>query len=379
MRVLALTPYPVGAASARFRLYGLVEPLARRGIHMVVRPLLDGATFATMYQRAAWPRTTAGLAKGLVGRIGDIARAHRADVVVVQRDAALLGPPVIEWLCTAAQRTPLVLDIDDATYIRHAHGTYGAVARLVRWPSKPTTLLRWASVATCGNPTVAAHARALGTAAVVVPTVVPVDEFCPGGPDDGRRPCVVGWIGTHTTFPYLEALFPALQRLAVRHSFTLKIVGSGRAGVAVPGVDVRAVDWSLERETEDFRSIDIGLYPLSDDAWAQGKSGLKAIEYMAVGIPFVASPVGAATEVGIEGTTHLCARGTDGWVAALGTLIENEPLRRKMGAAGRAHVLSTYTPDHASAAMADALRLATAIGPRQHWGGSRRASTSEDR
>lgn len=364
MRVLALTPYPVTAAGSRFRLFGLVDHLARRGITLIVRPLLDESTFATMYLRAEWPRTAAGLMRGLTRRVGDIVRAHSADVVLVQRDATIVGPPVVEWLCTIAQGTPLVLDIDDAEYIGNAAGPYGWAARLARWPRKPVTLLRWASVASCGNETVAEYSRASGTPAVVVPTVVPTDLFCPRESFRRNGPCVIGWIGTHSTFRYLEAVLPSLQVLAKRHQFKLLIVGSGRRSVEVPGLDVQCVDWSLAREADDFRSLDIGLYPLADDPWAHGKSGLKAIEYMATGVPFVASPVGAATSTGVEGTTHLCARHTGEWVDALALLLEDAGLRRDMGAAGRSHVLAKYTPELSAAALADALSLAVGSTPR---------------
>ena len=99
---------------------------------------------------------------------------------------------------------------------------------------------------------------------------------------------VLGWIGTHSTFSFLESLFPVLERLAKTHRFKLCIVGAGKKGIIVPGVDVEELDWKLERETSDFQSFDIGLYPITpsssaNEQWILGKSGFKAIQYMAVG------------------------------------------------------------------------------------------------
>jgi glycosyltransferase involved in cell wall biosynthesis len=164
-------------------------------------------------------------------------------------------------------------------------------------------------------------------------------------PVAARRP-VLGWIGTHSTFPYLESIFPVLSGLARNHSFRVKVVGAGREEVMVPGVEVENLPWSLEREVADFQSIDIGLYPIDaalySGKWAAGKSGFKAIQYMAVGVPYVATPVGGSAEIGVAGETHFFASTDEEWQVALGTLISNPELRAQMGAKARQHVLQNY-------------------------------------
>jgi glycosyltransferase involved in cell wall biosynthesis len=173
---------------------------------------------------------------------------------------------------------------------------------------------------------------------------------------------VLGWIGTHSTFPYLENIFPVLQKLAARYQFRLKIVGAGRDDVNVSGVDVENVEWKLEREIADFQSFDIGLYPINPkmyaESWAAGKSGFKSIQYMAVGIPYVASPIGAAAEIGEEGVTHFCARTDDDWLQNLDSLLTNPAQRKKMGAAGRQHVCEHYSLPAQTQKLVDALREA---------------------
>src|SRR5207247_6846718 len=128
-------------------------------------------------------------------------------------------------------------------------------------------------------------------------------------------------------FPYLESIFPALQELAKSHRFRLKVVGAGRDKITVPGVEIENLPWKLDREVEDFQSIDIGLYPIDaglySGKWASGKSGFKAIQYMAVGIPYVATPVGSLVEIGEVGTTHLCALTNEDWHDALQSLISD--------------------------------------------------------
>jgi glycosyltransferase involved in cell wall biosynthesis len=172
---------------------------------------------------------------------------------------------------------------------------------------------------------------------------------------------VLGWIGTHSTFPYLESIFPVLSSLAKEYEFRLKVVGAGR-DVSVPGVQVENLPWTLAREVADFQSIDVGLYPIDaslySGKWAQGKSGFKAVQYMAVGVPYVATPVGGSAEIGEVGVTHFFASTEDEWYRNLKTLLADADCRRQMGAAGRRHAIEHYGLQDQAEKLAAALREA---------------------
>jgi glycosyltransferase involved in cell wall biosynthesis len=353
LRVLALTTFPLEAAATRFRLLQLKGPLAERGITMEVDTFLDSTTFSSLYDRSELARTAAGVGRGLVRRGSSLSRSRAADVVLVQREAMLLGPPVVEWAATRLGGRPMVLDLDDATYVSYDSPTYGWMAHLLKWPGKTDALIRRASVVVCGSPPVVEHVRALGTRAVLQPTVVDTDRFLPASKKGGGAP-VVGWIGSHSTYPYLQSVIPALEELARNHSFRLQVVGSGHERISVAGVEVESRPWQLDKEVTDFQTLDIGLYPTIDDGWSAGKSGLKAVQYMAVGVPFVASPT--AGWVGEDAITHLTARGLDEWVSAVGRLLDDTQLRRRMGEAGRDRAIRYYSVDHAADTMTAALR-----------------------
>lgn len=359
MRVLALTSYPVEAAATRFRIVQFIPLLDRQGITVTVRPFLDSGVFASLYKRgsANLLRVAAGSARGAGRRLGDAFTALRADVLYVQREAMLVGPPVWEWAMTRLAGRPMVLDLDDATYLSYTSPVYGPLARL-KWFSKTEKLIRWADVVTCGSRAILEGVRNLGGRGILMPSAVDTDRFCPVRRASGVP--VVGWIGTQSTFSFLETVFPVLERLARAHSFRLKIVGSGRADVSVPGIAVENAAWSLEREVADFQSIDIGLYPITPSRWNAAKSGLKAVQYMAVGIPFVASPVGAPAEIGEPGVTHLLASSPEEWSAALSRLLSDPDLRARMGAAGRRHAVDHHSLAGHAEILAGALRDAFA-------------------
>lgn len=361
MKVLALASYPIQAAATRYRLKQFVEPLAARGITLTIRPFIDSQLFESLYDRRALPRTALGLLKAGLLRLGDVFAARTADVVLVQREAMIYGPPIIEGLLTLSG-LPMVLDLDDATYVPYTSPTYGSLGKALKWFSKTDDLIRWAKVVTCGNRAIAEYVSSKGTTARILPTVVDTEIFRPLPKGRESNKLVIGWVGTHSTFPYLESIFPVLQELARDHQFQLKIVGAGRKEIRVPGVDIENLEWNLDREVMDFQSFDIGLYPivtkLYADAWAAGKSGFKAIQYMAVGIPYVATPVGAIAEIGEIGTTHFCASTNDEWRDALNILMADRAMRETMGAAGRGHAIRHFGLEVQADRLAAALREA---------------------
>jgi glycosyltransferase involved in cell wall biosynthesis len=253
----------------------------------------------------------------------------------------------------------MVLDLDDAIYVRYLSPTYGRLGSALKWFSKTDDLIRWARVVTCGNRTIAEYVSAKGARASIIPTVVDTEKFRPAtGRTGGDDVPVLGWVGTHSTYPYLASIFPALQRLARDFRFRLKVVGAGQDKIELPGVEVESLAWNLEREIADFQSFDIGLYPIVEDEWSAGKSGFKSVQYMAVGIPFVVTPVGACAEIGEPEVTHLAARSEDDWYEALARLLSDVQLRRKMGEAGRVHALQYYTVAAQADKLAEALRMA---------------------
>ncbi|MEJ7618022.1 MAG: hypothetical protein WKF30_13910 [Pyrinomonadaceae bacterium] len=194
MKVLALASYPVEAAATRYRLTQFVAPLAEQGIALSVRPFLDSRLFAALYQRAAAPRTAVGLLRSSVNRLGDAWRAQHYDVLLVQREAMMFGPPVIEWLATRSGRCPMVLDLDDATYVSYQSPTFGRLGSALKWFSKTDDLIRWARVVVCGNRSIAAYVKAKGTPAEIIPTVVDTELFRPANRPRNSDAPVLGWI-----------------------------------------------------------------------------------------------------------------------------------------------------------------------------------------
>jgi glycosyltransferase involved in cell wall biosynthesis len=358
MRVLGLASYPVEAAATRYRMIQFIEPLAEQGIELSVHPFLDSRLHGSLYDRSQWPRTAVGLILASIRRVRELWRARNADVLFVQREAMMFGPPVVEWLAITLNHCPMVLDLDDATYVSYKSPTYGRVGSMLKWFSKTNDLIRWSRLVTCGNNEIAAYVQSKGRPAVVIPTVVDTDCFRPLAQRQTTNVPVIGWVGTHSTYPYVETLFRVLIRLAGVHKFRLRLVGTGEDEISLPGVEVENLSWQLNREVADFQSLDIGIYPIVEDDWSVGKSCFKAVQYMAAGVPFVASPVGACKEIAEANRTHFLARTEEEWYEHLSRLLSDEDLRRKIGENGRRYAERHYSLQEQVGKLADALRSA---------------------
>jgi glycosyltransferase involved in cell wall biosynthesis len=346
LKVMAICAFPHEAAATRFRLSQYVEPLRSEGIDLTIEPFLTSEQFADLYKRGGLAKKALGVARPLMKRLGQVMAISKFDVLMIQREAMPFGPGIFEWLYSKIGRHPVVLDLDDATYLPYMSPSYGWLGSYLKFFGKTDNLIKRSSIVTCGNTHIAAYVESKGALAAVVPTVVDTDQFKPAEPQNDVP--VIGWIGTHSTFRVLEGFFPVFQHLAKRHKFKLKIVGSGRDFLEIPGVDIENQPWSLASEVEDFQSLDIGLYPVTvtesmTAEWIKAKSGFKAIQYFAVGIPFVMSPVGICAELGEPGKTHINATTHDEWIHALDVLLSDPDGRRTMGQAGRRHSIENYT------------------------------------
>ena len=142
------------------------------------------------------------------------------------------------------------------------------------------------------------------------------------------------WIGSGSTLPYLAELVPALRQ--VEHVRLVTI--ADRTIDSSAGLDVEHIPWSLETEASSLIRGDIGIAPTPDDRWTRGKCGFKIIQYMAAGLPVIASPVGANAEIVREGETGLLATTPQQWIDAILNLAADAELRAIMGRAGRERV-----------------------------------------
>jgi glycosyltransferase involved in cell wall biosynthesis len=342
LSVLALVPYPLDGASARYRAYQMVEPLAACGVRMEVRPFLDPQAFSALYRRGSQLAKSWHLARGCVRRWAEIGEAGRYDLAFVHRDVwPFLGDAPLQRL--AARQPRWVFDYDDSIWLPNV----SEANRRFAWLKPSSQYARLAAGArgvAAGNAWLAAWAREQRPGrdpgdVEVIPTAVDTARWAPQARAGG--PPRLAWIGSHSTVHYLDPLRPLLPALAARHpGLELHVVG---ARFSCDGIRVVEHEWSLEREVSATAACDIGLAPLPDDPWTRGKCGLKLLLYMALGLPAVASRVGVHPEILQDGASGRLAGTAEEFVGALDELLANRDQRLRLGDAARARVEAAYS------------------------------------
>jgi glycosyltransferase involved in cell wall biosynthesis len=345
VRILFLMPYPPGQApSQRFRFEQYLAILTANGHQYRLAPFLSDATWKILYKPGQAVRKALGILGGFGRRLGHLLAAPAYDFVFIHREAAPLGPPVLEWLLAKVLRKRIIYDFDDAIWLANTSEA-NRVAAGLKWHHKVDSICRWAYKNSCGNDYLAAYARQFNPHVVVNPTTIDTvhlhnvvrDQLAPG-------PLVIGWTGTHSTLKYLLPLVPVLAQLEQEGlAFEFRVISNQPPVFDQPLRSLRFVPWQKATEIPDLLTFHVGLMPLEDDQWAQGKCAFKALQYMALGIPALVSPVGMNTEVVQDGHNgYICRHSTD-WQLRLRQLLTDASHRRALGLAARATIEQHYS------------------------------------
>lgn len=337
MRISILSRYGRLGASSRLRTIQYEKVLQSHGLMPSFHPFFDDEYLEHLYARKSTVRDS------LIAyqrRLLQLLRARKSDLIWLEKETFPWLPWPLEWLFHS-HRPPIAVDFDDAVFHRYDQHQL----KLVRWAlgRKIDHVMASAALVTAGNRYLADRAWAAGARRVeIVPTVVDLNSYAVREGADLGTPKRIGWIGTPGTWTeYMAGMMGMLSQVALNSEARIVAVGAGKAADADPLLDV--LPWSEDTEAMRIQGMDIGVMPLSDTPWARGKCGYKLIQYMACGIPVVASPVGVNTEIVEHGVNGFLASTEAEWREALMTLLRDDLLRRQMGEAGRRKVEKHYS------------------------------------
>ncbi len=345
-RMLIVCPFPVGvAAGQRLKYEQYLDDWRAHGWEIEISPYMDMATWNVAYRPGHYPAKAFGLLRGHLRRLRDLFRIARYDLVYIHMWVTPLGTTLLERLTRRLARR-IVFDLEDNVFSDTKLGRSenpNHLANMLKGPNKARYLARTADHVIASSPALADTCRDLNAhgAATYISSSVDTDRFVPVNAYAGSDGVTIGWTGTHTTRPMLDLLRGVFQTLARKVRFRLRVIGN--FDYDLPGVDLEVIRWSAEREVEDLQAIDIGVYPLPVDDWVSGKSGLKAIQYMAFGIPPVATDVGINPRLIRHGENGLLVRTEEEWIDALELLVRDPALRRRFGEAARRDAVDKYS------------------------------------
>lgn len=319
LKLLILTKYTATGPSSRYRFLQYLAPLTRQGHVVTVRPLFTEVYLKRRFsQRAPNPLY---LLWRFVLRFLHCLDGRRFDAVWIEGELWPFVPGWVERAVCLLLPPRRFHDFDDAIWLRYA-------AKPLRQKFRP--LLSSATGLTVGNANLAGELKPIQPRICQVPTSLSWEKYQHASPRlQGSR---LVWIGSPSTLFFLEDLLPVLRKLRERHAFTLRIIG---AQPSWKELDLECMAWSEAEEVHLLEACQVGIMPLRDDAWSRGKCGLKLLQYLATGLPAVASPVGVNRAILDASGGGLAAENAEQWIEALGRLLSSEILRKTCGERGR--------------------------------------------
>ena len=341
-RILFLLPYPLQSApSQRFRIELFFPELEKSRITYDVSSFMDMETWNILYRGGGAISKLWGVLKGFSRRWFTVLfRCWRYQYVFIHREAAPIGPPVFEWILARLFGKKIIYDFDDAIWMSDST----VENRFVRWIKcrwKIKYICRWSYKISAGNLFLHNYAQQFNSNVTIIPTCVDTDLHHNKIKDHKEGHLTIGWTGSHSTLKYLEIILPAIASLQQEFNFTFLIISNKPPAFELK--NLKFVKWNEKSEVDDLLHMDIGVMPLPDNLWSEGKCGFKLVQYLSLGIPAVASMAGVNKKIIEQGVNGFLCENVSEWKCALQKLLTDSMLRKSMGVEGRRKIGQEYS------------------------------------
>jgi glycosyltransferase involved in cell wall biosynthesis len=340
-KVLLICPYPIGGApSQRFRFEQYLSFLQEIGYQITAKPFIDQKTWELLYKPGLFFQKTIGMVKSFIKRFLLLFQVHKFDFIFMHREAMQFGPPIFEFILCKVLKKKVLYDFDDAIWLKN-HSDSNAMLSFTKWYSKVNSICGWVTAIQCGNQYLANYAKQFNTDVTIVPTSIDLVGKHNKMIQYEKDVVSIGWTGSHSTMHYLDFIVPIIEQLEKKYAIKFVVISDRD-----PNYDLNSLDyfkWDKATEIDDLAKIDIGIMPLKNNEWAEGKCAFKGLQYMALGIPTVMSPVGMNKDLIQHGENGFLVDSVEDWYDQLSRLIEDASLRKKIGLAGYQTVQNQYS------------------------------------
>lgn len=336
MKVLYLTKYTKKAASSRLRSFQYFPFLEKENIKITVKPFFDDAYLDKLYNKEK--QHPMAILRYYFSRFFVLFTVFKYERIVIEKE---LFPYFFSWFerLLSFLGVKYIVDYDDAIFHNYDLSKSSIISLLLK--RKIDNVMKYSHCVIAGNSYLANRAiNAKAKQVVIIPTVIDVEHYEVKS-DFESEPVIIGWIGSPTTFKYVENLMPVLEKLIENYHCQVHIVGAKSSSAAMKNIEF--IPWTEATEVSSIKKFNIGIMPLNNTPWELGKCSYKLIQYMGCGIPVVASPVGMNKDVVEEGINGFFASDNQEWYDVLEKLITDNNLQKGLGGLGRRKVENEYS------------------------------------
>ena len=341
INLLLIYPYPTGEApSQRFRFEQYLDDLEKQHFQITHAAFMSPGTWRILYKSGNYVKKITGILWGFVKRWWLMLRLRKFDFIFIHREAAPVGYPLFEWIIAKVWRKKIIYDFDDAIWLANTSAQNTLVAK-IKFHQKTVLICKWAYKVSVGNEYLGDYARQFNDQVIYNPTTIDTVHLHNQIKTQTNDKIVIGWTGSHSTLRYLDFLEPILQKLEKDFTFEFQVIAN-----QAPELNLKSLvfkPWNKATEIQDLLAFNIGVMPLTDDKWAKGKCGFKALQYMALGIPPLVSPIGVNTRIVQHQENGFVCNTAEEWYQALVQLIKSETLRTELGKKARQTIENSYS------------------------------------
>ncbi len=338
MKILFLTQTGILGPASRYRVFQFLDQLKGRGFDCTVSPAISDRLYPFFYEKQC------GFFKKflkafviITKRTGGLFRIRKFDAVFIQKEILPGCYPFFEFFITRFAKK-IVFDFDDSIFLSEEDRIKAEQFSDVNNSPRFTKLFARFSALTAGNRYLFDIACKVNKNTALIPTSIDTERYkgsiCSSSEVSER--INIGWIGSFSTLPYLKIVEKPLINVSKQFKLTFVVVGPAKGREALQNifsktffdnVNLDYVIWDREKEVEQIASFNIGVAPLPDTPWSRGKCGCKLLQYIALGIPSIVSPVGIHKDIIVQSKNGLFADTEKEWIDGLSLLIKNPDIR----------------------------------------------------
>ncbi len=343
--ILIICPYPKDcAAGQRLKYEQYISRWEKLGYSVEISNFMDNDLWKILYKKGDFLKKSCGILKGYFRRLRDIFNLRKYDVVYIFMWVTPFGTTFFERLFVFLSKK-IIFDLEDNMFLKSTSrdkDNPNPFVRIFKNSNKQLILTKKSNYVITSSPELEKICSNINiyNNAKYITSSVDTEKFKPIKSHKNKK-CVIGWTGTFSSKKYLKSVESVLQELAKKVDFQLHIISN--FDYQLSDVDLKVSKWNLKDEVKQMQTFDLGIYPLPKNSWVDGKSGLKAIQYLAFGIPTVATNVGNTPNVITHDEDGLLVESRQEWLYALEKLVKNKVLRREMGKKARIKAEEKYS------------------------------------
>jgi glycosyltransferase involved in cell wall biosynthesis len=311
----------------------------RNGYTITVSSFFNLSAYKILYTKGNFFKKVFWVLWGYLKRVVEVFRLSHYDGIYIFLHVTPFGSTFFERLFRIFGKK-VIYDIDDLVFLCRA-SKFNSWTAFLRKPDKYFYLMKSSDhIITC-TPYLDELVKKHNSKTTDISSTINTDLYIPIENYSNDRKLVIGWSGSHSNLSYIRIIEPVLRDLQKQFEFKFLVIGA--KSFKMENIDVEAIPWRESTEVNDLRRIDIGIYPLPDEQWVYGKSGLKALQYMALGIPTVATAIGANFRIIEDQVSGFLVNSDEEWRIRLEELLRSPELRKQIGLKARERVEKYYS------------------------------------